>query len=119
MGLVKNFQTELNYMFNELEQSVTIKNITRSKDSEGNETETVSNSTDTTALIRHIDETFSDERFGAIENADVIAVFKPNETINEKDTVTINSVDYMVISIASIGLKGTTIYKRCILKKRE
>lgn len=118
MTLLSNFQNEFTYMFNNFKEPVTITNITRTKDSHDDYSESESN-TVTYAMIEHITDEIEHERYADIQNADAIAIFTPDEVINLKDEVVIDSVEYEIADITSVGVAGTAIYKEVILKKKD
>ena len=118
MDLVGNFQRELDYMFEVGRETITIKHITRSRNSEGDITET-EDTENVPALVFPLTDSYTKQKFGSLETADCVVILKPSVSVNEKDRVKIDNTEYQVIRIVNASIKGTTIYKELYLEKVE
>jgi len=118
MTLLSNFQTEFTYMFNSFKEAVTVTSLSRSKNSESDTTE-VESDTSTYAMIEYLTDIIDREGYANVQDADIMAIFLPTESISLKDEVVHNSVEYEVTNITAVGVAGTTIYQEATLNKKN
>ena len=106
-------------LIDEFGTSITIKSVTaRTEDAYGDITETTSE-TSTTGLVSPIDESIEHQKYGDLTNADIVCIVDADVTVNEKDIVVINSIEYYITGIHTYEIKGTTVCKELVLKRKD
>ena len=119
MSILTNFQSEFTYMYNNFKRAITIKEILRTYDSRSDLTPTEDSTTSTYAMVRGIDELIDYTKYGDIQDASLIALLDPSETISKEDEIVIDSITYEIMEITTVDCAGTDVYIEVLLKKSD
>jgi len=112
------FQAGFDYMYNEFKEAITIKTISRTRNTEGDTTE-VESSTSTYGILTELTDRYSQEMFGLPATGETVLFLKPDETVSLKDIITVNSTNYRITDITERRVKGTEIYKLIRLSRED
>ena len=118
MSLSEELKAGFNMIFREAKRSLTVRVITRTRDSEDDITESTSD-TDVEGVIMPIEDFYSEEEAGMLSQGTHVAFFRSDvSNITTTNNILKGTTAYNIKRVETAESDGNTVYQMAILKER-